>query len=90
VLAVYGMVSGAQIRAARALLDWTATRLAEESGVSRMTVQRFEKSDGIPRGRLECRQAIQVALEKAGITFSGSPVKMPGVRLALERRLANE
>ncbi len=44
------MIGGAQIRAARALLDWSAGELAERSGVARMTVQRFERCEGVPPG----------------------------------------
>jgi hypothetical protein len=36
------MVAGPQIRASRALLGWTAARLAAESGVSYSSVQRAE------------------------------------------------
>jgi DNA-binding XRE family transcriptional regulator len=36
------MIKGRQIRAARALLDWSADRLAKEVGVSREAITKFE------------------------------------------------
>lgn len=37
------MITGEQIRAARAMLDWTRFDLAHESGVGHATVQNFER-----------------------------------------------
>jgi hypothetical protein len=37
-----GMISAAQIRAARGLLDWSRKRLSEESGVPFSTLSDFE------------------------------------------------
>ena len=39
------MISGAQVRAARALLGWTAKELARKAGVGISTVQRIENAD---------------------------------------------
>ena len=80
-MVISSMISGAQIRAARALLGLSATELARLSGVGHRTVQRFEIADGIP----DCRTAIMMQLIKAfetqGIKFDGDPVDSPGVRL---------
>ncbi len=75
------MISGAQIRAARALLGLSATDLAERAGVGWATVQRFESAEGLPQGRSSTFQRIQETLEEAGVTFLGDPVKSPGVQL---------
>jgi transcriptional regulator with XRE-family HTH domain len=42
------MISGAQVRAARALLGWTAKELARKANVGISTVQRIENSAGPP------------------------------------------
>jgi hypothetical protein len=58
----------------------TATRLAELSGVAYTTVVRMESSDGIPSGQVKTLDALQKALEEAGIEFIGSPESGAGVR----------
>ena len=75
------MISGAQIRAARALLGISATELAERADVDWSTVQRFEGTEGVPKSRSGTLQRIQEALENAGVTFVGDPAASPGVRL---------
>ncbi len=75
------MITTAQIRAARALLRWTAADLAEASGVGTATIKRLEVQDGVPGVHAKTLQAIQAALEAAGIEFLGSPDDRPGVRL---------
>jgi transcriptional regulator with XRE-family HTH domain len=84
------MVTGAQIRAARALIGWSATTLAQRSGVSQPTVQRAESVDGIPRMQAPNLAAIQRALEEAGVVFLEDCELRgggPGVRFALETKL---
>ncbi len=75
------MVSGAQIRAARALLGISAAELAQISGVGHRTLQRFEATDGIPDGRTAVLQQLIKALESKGIVFAGDPISSPGVQL---------
>ena len=75
------MIGGAQIRAARALLGWSAADLAERSGVTRFTIQRLEQHNGVPPSRSQTLEEIQRALESAGIEFIGTPDDKPGVRL---------
>ena len=74
------MITSGQIKAARALVGMTATRLAELSGVAYTTVVRMESSDGIPSGQVKTLDALQKALEEAGIEFIGSPESGAGVR----------
>lgn len=64
------------VKAARALLNWTASDLAEKSGVGAATVRRFESRRDI---NTNSRQAIYDALVKAGISFQNGG--KPGVRL---------
>jgi len=75
------MVCGAQIRAARALLNWSAEALAEAVGVTRQTVQRLEQHQGVPPSRSQTLEQIQRAFEAAGVEFVGTPDDGPGVRL---------
>ena len=59
----------------------TATNLAELSGVAYTTIVRLESSSGVPSGQVKTLDAVQKALEKAGIEFIGTPDDGPGVRL---------
>jgi len=64
-----GMPTGEQIRAARALLRWSAAQLARAAGVSWRSVQRAESAVGIPRMHTATLDAIRRALEFEGIEF---------------------
>lgn len=75
------MISGKQIRAARALLDWSGQELADRCGISLKTLRRYEPQDGIPSGNTKVLESIKSKLEDGGIIFSGDPVKSPGVSL---------
>lgn len=75
------MITGAQIRAARAALNWTAAKVSTEAGVGIQTVMRFEAHDGVPPSRSSTLIAVQKALQAAGIEFVGTPDDGPGVRL---------
>ena len=77
------MISTEQIRAARALLRWTAQNLADVSGVGVATIRRIELMDGVPSGQVRTIEALRAALEDAGVEFIGSPKDRPGVRLKL-------
>ena len=75
------MISSAQIRAARALLRWSAADLSAASGVGTATLQRMEVMEGVPSGQVRTLMAIKEALETAGVEFIGTPENDPGVRL---------
>lgn len=75
------MVSGAQIRAGRGLLNWTSKDLAEKAGVGWSTIKRFEDLDETPPSRSGTLERVQAALEDAGIEFLGDPIGSPGARL---------
>ena len=72
------MVTSAQIRAARALLNWTVRDLADAAGVHRNTVTRAE-TDATGPGHASA--AIRAALEGAGVEFIAQNGGGPGVRL---------
>jgi len=75
------MLTGFQIRAARAAAKLTARQLAERAGVSLPTIQRFEQVDGVPPSRSSTLLDVKTALEAAGIEFIGTPTDRPGIRI---------
>lgn len=75
------MITSGQIRAARALLDWTVQILANHSNVGFTTIVRMESVEGVPPSQAKTLDAVRKSLEKAGIEFIGSPDDAPGVRL---------
>ena len=74
------MITSAQIRAARGMLEWTRADLAEKSGVGFSSMQRLESANGVPGAQFKTLEAIKEAFEKAGIEFIGSPDSGAGVR----------
>jgi DNA-binding XRE family transcriptional regulator len=70
------MVTSAQLRAARALLDWTVRELAEQAGVHRNTITRAE-TDATAHGHAVAQ--VVLTLEAAGVEFTNGG--QPGVRL---------
>ncbi len=74
------------MRAARALLRWSAADLSERSSVGTATIQRMEVMHGVPAGNVKTLVAIRQALEDAGIEFIGNPDDGPGVRLRSGKR----
>ena len=76
------LITSEQIRAARALLKWSADELAEKSGVGIATIRRFESVNGIPSGQLRILNSLKITFEIAGIEFIGTPEDRPGVRFS--------
>jgi transcriptional regulator with XRE-family HTH domain len=64
-----GVLTAAQMKAARALLGIEQRTLAELSGVSLPTIQRMEASQGVVRGVIESLMKVMGALEASGIEF---------------------
>jgi len=76
------MITSEQIRAARALLRWSAQDLADKSEIGFRTVQRFESESGIPASRTSNLIAIRKVFEAAGVVFIDQNEEGgPGVRL---------
>ncbi len=75
------MISSEQIRAARALIRWSALDLAQNTGIGVATIRRIEMADGIPSSNAKTLDQIQKTFEAAGIEFVGTPEDSPGVRL---------
>ena len=79
------MLSSNQIRAARALLGWSGTDLAEKSAVGITTLRRYELQKGIPSANTSVLLTLKETLEQAGIEFTGDPLVNPGVTLRIKR-----
>lgn len=78
-------MTSAQIRAARAMLDWSQVKLAEESGVSVETIKRLERMAGaIEATKVVTLDAIRNALVAGGIEFTNGDE--PGVKLRAKRK----
>lgn len=75
------MITGLQIRSARAALGWSAKLLAERSGVGLRTLMRIESLDGVPCSHSSTLVDLERALKAAGIEFIGTPDDGPGIRL---------
>jgi hypothetical protein len=72
------MLTPAQCRAARALLDWPREWLSSESGIGPRSIVGFEKGTSAPRSVTVV--ALRRSLEKAGIEFldgQGVRLKQP-------------
>ena len=78
------MISVRQIKAARALLGWSATELAERCGIGSATVKRYELQEGYPKATVQNLAAIQAVFEESGVEFLGDPLVNPGVMLHLK------
>jgi transcriptional regulator with XRE-family HTH domain len=65
------MITGAQMRAARALLGIDQRELAQRSGLSLPTIQRMESSDGVVRGNVDSLMKLVDALTRDGIELIG-------------------
>ncbi|MEW9614259.1 helix-turn-helix transcriptional regulator [Shinella sp. S4-D37] len=75
-------IDPSQSRAARGLLDWSQTKLAQMSNLSESTVRDFEKGRRTPS--VNNLSAMRRAMEDAGVLFqdTGETVEGgPGVRL---------
>jgi transcriptional regulator with XRE-family HTH domain len=71
---------GAQIRAARALIKWSAEDLARHSSVSLRTIRRAELVERYTNMTAANELAVRRALESAGVEFTNGD--QPGVRFA--------
>jgi transcriptional regulator with XRE-family HTH domain len=82
------MITGGQIRSARAALRWSIAELADKSGVGVRTIKRFEAVDGIPASRTSTLIELKAVLESAGVEFTGTESDRPGITFS--RRATKE
>jgi len=76
-----GPLSSAQIRAARALIRWSAEDLANETTLSVTTIRRAELAESETSLTSANDRAIRQTLEAAGVEFIDENGGGPGVRL---------
>lgn len=77
------MIDAGQIRAARALLEWSQGDLVTKSGLSLTTIKRMESASiGPGKSSAENVSAVERALVTAGIQFIAENGGGAGVRLA--------
>ena len=72
------MITAAQMRAARALLDIDQRDLAELSGLSLPTIQRMEAREGVIRGNVDSLMKLIAGLEAAGVELIGEGAASAG------------
>jgi len=77
------LLTGGQIRAARALLRWSAQDLADRSRLGVATIRRAEALDGPVEMTPANAQLVTRTLEAAGVEFTNG--NAPGVRLKKQR-----
>ena len=79
------MLTPAQLRAARSLVDWTRDDLAVKSGVFANTIKNFESGTSDPK--LSTLHKWRRALEEAGVLFIDPDERGgPGVRLRARKQ----
>jgi transcriptional regulator with XRE-family HTH domain len=71
------MMTPAQCRAARALLDWSQQQLAVAAKIGNATIRNFEGGKSTPQNAT--LDVLQRALESAGVEFTNGDE--PGVKL---------
>jgi DNA-binding XRE family transcriptional regulator len=79
-------LTSAQMRAARALIRWSAEDLARETALSVTTIRRAELTDDETSMTTANDLAVRRALEAAGVEFIDENGGGPGVRLRQRRR----
>ena len=80
----FNVITIEQIRAARALVGWSQSELADRARLSLPTVKRAEQADGTPVSD-DARSKLQRALESAGVVFINENGGGAGVRLKKRR-----
>lgn len=78
------LITPEQIRAARALLKWRASDLAEHAELSLASIQRMEQDHGTDRASAKNVEAVRQTLDGAGVEFI--PENGAGVGVRLKRK----
>lgn len=84
------MITSAQLRASRALLDIDQRQLAERSGLSLPTIQRMEASDDMIRGNVDSLMKLVSALEAAGVELINDNAPSAGGGRGVRLKAANQ
>lgn len=75
------VITGAQIRAARGLLNITVAELAERTGLAINTIRRAEATNEAPAMTQANIRGLIKMFEEAGVLFIPADSQGPGVRL---------
>lgn len=75
------MLTGAQLRAARGLINISVADLAERSGLAINTIRRAEAANGVVRMTTENLMRVLEVLDAAGVVLVDGDELGPGVRL---------
>ena len=78
------ILSAAQCRAARAMVEWSAERLSQASAIDLQTIRNFEARFSRPSERTLRR--IRITLEHAGVMFVAENGRGAGVRFKFNTR----
>lgn len=73
-------ITGAQLRAARGLLNWSVATLSAEAGVSCSAIRRLEDHNGVTRNTGDTLRRLKDVLQIAGVDFIFPPNGKSGVR----------
>lgn len=80
------MITGVQMRAARALLGIDQRQLAHLAGLSLPTIQRMEASPGVVRGNVDSLMKLVEALAANGIELIGEGATSSGGGRGVRRK----
>lgn len=83
------MITGPQLKAARALLGIDQKHLAALAGVSVPTIQRMESSEGTVRGVIESLTRVVTAIEGAGVELIADGATSSGGGRGVRLRQSN-
>ena len=83
------MIDAAQIRMARALVEWSQGELARRAGLSQPTIKRMEAL-GPGRSSADNVTAVQRAFEAEGVQFIPENGGGAGVRMAKPKGASHE
>jgi hypothetical protein len=78
------VLTAAQCRAARVMVEWSTEQLSESSGIGLQTILDFEAR--IRRPDPETKRCLRIALEHAGVTFITENGGGAGVRFKFNSR----
>jgi PAS domain S-box-containing protein len=73
------ILTGAQIRAARGILNWSVRDLADRTGLAAGVVRRLEATDGVNKNATEALTLIRDSLSAGGVEFFVLPDGEAGV-----------
>jgi len=74
------MITGEQCRAARALLRWSQSDLAERTSISTVTIRNFELGRSVLKE--STARLVRFTFQDAGVVFLDPDDEGPGARLA--------